>query len=79
MGSVPFLDLEAPVKTSEIEPGGVYESKGGERREVIRTWQDPKVQFRVLKKGRYSTPTPVGETAWMYRYRFAQWAEREVA
>lgn len=63
------------MKTTDIEPGGIYVGKTGQRREVIsieRGW----VTFRMLDRGYKPMPKTlqVGQTGNLELPVFAQWA-----
>jgi hypothetical protein len=68
------------IPTEILEPGGVYESRSGQRREIVSIHNTDLI-FRVVAHG----PMPInrqleiGETAQCKGYVFARWAQREVA
>lgn len=67
------------MKTGDIEPGGIYEGRTGQRREVIST-EPGWVTYRMLDRGYKPMPKCllVGQIGSVEMSHFAQWATREV-
>lgn len=64
------------IRTVTLEPGDVYRDRNGQCREVVKAFRHT-VKFKLVRQGRYrypSMPLEVGETRWIGRNQFCEWA-----
>jgi len=65
------------IRTVTLEPGEVYTDRNGQRREVVKALKHM-VKFRPVRQGRYrypAMPLEVGQTRWIGRNQFCEWAD----
>jgi len=68
------------MQTVFIKPGDVYSDRNGQCRGLVKVFKHV-VKFRLVRQGRYRYPAmnlEIGDTRWIGRDQFCEWAHRRM-